>query len=210
MDERNDLGINAAGGTSGLGGAGSTPNLGAGRTGQTASNATSETERELERTRDMIAQAAAPVMAEKTQEAIEETGHRLANDDRIKNQLGRTAEAVKHDAERMVRERVGEVSDRLEGRANELKNRAADSLEDTARRLDDVADRHMDGSGGVRAQAGSLTHGAADSLESVSRYLRSHDVDELRGDLERQVRTRPLQTLLIGVAAGWLAGKILR
>lgn len=36
------------------------------------------------------------------------------------------------------------------------------------------------------------------------------DSGGLRGLLEHQVRERPLPTLLLGVLAGWVAGKLLR
>jgi ElaB/YqjD/DUF883 family membrane-anchored ribosome-binding protein len=186
MDQRNDLGMGATGGTS-SGGMG-TGGAGGSRAGQ---GGMSETERELERTRDVVAQSAAPALADKTQ-------------------LGRTAEAVKHDAERVVRERVDEAAGRLEGRANELKDRAAGGLEDAARRIDEMADRHLGEAEGLRGRASNLTHSAADSMESVARYLRTNDVGELQADLEKQVRTRPLQTLLVAVAAGWLVGKVIR
>jgi ElaB/YqjD/DUF883 family membrane-anchored ribosome-binding protein len=205
MDQRNDTGLNAPGGTPAAGAA-NTPNLNPER----ERSAMPETERELERTRDMVAQAAAPVMAEKTQEAIEETGRRLAGDERIKNQIERTTDAIKHDAQRMVSDQVNRVTGRIEDRANELKDRAAGSLEDTAQRIDDLADRHLDGGQGVRAQAGNLAHSTADTFESAARYLRSNDMGALQSDLERQVRRHPMQTLLVAVAAGWVAGKILR
>ena len=62
----------------------------------------------------------------------------------------------------------------------------------------------------MKARAGDMAHGLADGMESAAGYLRSNDVEQLRGDLRRQMRERPLQTLLIGVAAGWVVGKILR
>lgn len=172
-------------------------------TGIPRSTGQSETERELERTRDMLARTAAPVMAEKAQEAITETADRLSHSGAIGDQMKRTATAMKHDAERAVEQKV-------QDRVNQGMGHAATGLDTAARKLDDFADRQGMGATGNKAKAVNLAHGAADSMESVSRYLRSNDAADLQHDMERQVRENPLQTLLVGVAAGWLIGKILR
>jgi len=173
----------------------------------------SRTEREIERTRDMVAEAAAPVMAEKTQEAIKETAQRLTEGpmgDQMKEQMRRTASAVRADARDALRARAGEVRERLEDRANDFMDRAATGLENAARRMDSMADRQGTGRGKAQARAGEFAHDAADRMEDIAGYLRENDVRAVQRDLEQQVRERPLQTLLIGVAAGWVAGKILR
>ena len=41
-------------------------------------------------------------------------------------------------------------------------------------------------------------------------YLRGSDADDLRRDVETRVREKPLQSVLVAVAAGWLVGKIVR
>jgi hypothetical protein len=55
-----------------------------------------------------------------------------------------------------------------------------------------------------------MTHSVAGLMESTAEFLRTNDVDSLRSELRRRMRERPLQTLMIGVAAGWVMGKILR
>lgn len=175
-----------------------------------AGRPTSETERELERTRDLVAERAAPVMAEKTQEAVKEAASQTMHDPEVQDQVKRTAKAAQHDAGRMAREQVGKLGGRAETKINEGMQQAADRLETAAERLDRLADERIDGPSGTRARAGDLAHSAADTMESVARYLRDNDAQGLRSDLERQVREKPVQTLLVGVAAGWIAGKILR
>lgn len=208
----------------GAGGAANTPPFGTQRTavdtaadhqippetGGTNTGGTTETEREVERTRDVLAKSAAPVVAEHMQEAVEETASRVASDPQVKEQMKRTASAVQHDAQRMAKEKVGEVTGKVQERVNQKMNQAADTIDSAARRLDDLADRQTQGATGPRARAGEMAHTAADTMESVANYLRSNDVQGLRRDMERQVNERPLQTLLVAVAAGWLAGKILR
>ncbi|MDQ3557454.1 MAG: hypothetical protein M3409_11865, partial [Gemmatimonadota bacterium] len=76
--------------------------------------------------------------------------------------------------------------------------------------LKGIGGRAAAGSTGASAQMGSIANGAAGAMESTARYLRDNDVEALRQDLEGQVKENPLQTLLIGVAAGWIVGKILR
>lgn len=170
----------------------------------------SETERELERTRDLVAERAAPVMAEKTQEAVTEAASQAMHDPEVRDQVKRTAKAAQHEAGDMVREKAGQLGERAETRINEGMQQAADRLETAAERLDRLAEERIDGESGARARAGDLAHSAADTMESVARYLRENDAQGLRSDLERQVRDKPVQTLLVGVAAGWVAGKILR
>jgi ElaB/YqjD/DUF883 family membrane-anchored ribosome-binding protein len=47
-------------------------------------------------------------------------------------------------------------------------------------------------------------------MEDVADYLRTSDFDRLRGDVETQVREKPLQSLFVAAAAGWMLGKIMR
>lgn len=108
------------------------------------------------------------------------------------------------------REQAGEVRHRTENRINQTLDQAADGLETAARQLDDLVDRQAAGATGTKARAGRAAHSTADTMESIARYLRDSDAQSLQRDLEQQIRTNPIQTLLIGVAAGWITGKILR
>lgn len=170
----------------------------------------SETEQELERTRDLIAERAAPVVVEKTQQAIKEAADRTMHDPEVKDQVRRTATAAQHDAQRIAKERLSGIAARAETRINEGLQQAADRLEDAAERLDRLAGENMAEASGMRGRAGGVAHDVADTIESVARYLRDHDARGLQSDLERQVRQQPVQMLLVGIATGWVAGKILR
>lgn len=175
--------------------------------GTSGGGGASETERVLEDTRDTVARTAGPVVAEKMQEAVEETAHRMQG--QMGEQTSRLATAVKHDAQQAVKDRVGNVANRVEDQANRAMDRAADGLETAANRLDSMADQ-QGGGGGAMGRAGDMAHRAADTMESTARYLRDNDVRALQHDLERMTRERPLQMVLMGVAAGWVLGKILR
>lgn len=106
--------------------------------------------------------------------------------------------------------RVDQLGDRLEESVNQQMHRTAEQLDTAAEQIDRFADQRTRGATGVKAQAGAMAHSVADVLETASSYLRDNDVESLRADLGRQLRERPLQTLLVGVAAGWVVGKILR
>jgi ElaB/YqjD/DUF883 family membrane-anchored ribosome-binding protein len=97
----------------------------------------------------------------------------------------------------------------LEDRANQVLGRAAEGLETAANRLSGLTERGGE-QGGALGRATDFAQQAAGTMESTARYLRDNDVRALQSDVERMVREKPLQTLLIGVAAGWVLGKILR
>jgi hypothetical protein len=96
----------------------------------------------------------------------------------------------------------------LQGRADQLMDQAADQLDEVAGRIDGLAERVPNKGLGVKAQG--LASGAADTLESVARFLRDNDVDTLQRDLGRIASQHPLQSLLAAVGAGFIVGKLLR
>lgn len=104
----------------------------------------------------------------------------------------------------------GQIRNKTQDRLNDGLRTAADRLESAAENIDGIAEDRLDDAGGRRARAGELAHTFADSLDSLADYLRDNDIQSLQRNLERQVRERPLQTILVGVAAGWVVGKILR
>ncbi|HEX7239096.1 MAG TPA: hypothetical protein VF263_02430, partial [Longimicrobiaceae bacterium] len=107
--------------------------------------------------------------------------------------------------------RLGGALGQVEERANDALSRGADVLESAAQRLSGLAGQGgQGGQGGAMGRAGDLASQAAGTMESTARYLRDNDVRALQGDLERMTREKPLQTLLVAVAAGWVLGKILR
>ena len=108
-------------------------------------------------------------------------------------------------AQRMARE----LGERVEGRLNRSLGGAAARLQAAAGRIDRLAER-PGAESPLAGPVGEVAHGVADLLETAAGYLRDHEVESLREDLRRQVRERPLQTLLLSVAAGWVVGKILR
>jgi hypothetical protein len=98
--------------------------------------------------------------------------------------------------------------DDLEERADRAMSEAAETLQSAADRLDRLADRIPQK--GVGNRAGAVGHGAADTLETVARFLRDNDVAGLQRDLGGLMSGRPLSMLLMAVGAGFVAGKLLR
>ncbi|MFA6243712.1 MAG: hypothetical protein WC655_22415 [Candidatus Hydrogenedentales bacterium] len=55
--------------------------------------------------------------------------------------------------------------------------------------------------------AGDATTAVADSLESSGRYLQEEGLKEMAEDVTKLIRRNPIQSLVIGVAAGYLVGR---
>lgn len=98
--------------------------------------------------------------------------------------------------------------DALQERADEMMDQAAERLEEVAEKVDSVAG--LIPKKGLGAQANTYGHTAADTLESVARWLRDNDTATLQRELGGLVATRPLSMLLLAVGAGFVAGKVLR
>jgi hypothetical protein len=103
--------------------------------------------------------------------------------------------------------RVGGL-DELQERADNLMDQAAEQLENVAEKVDSVAG--LIPKKGLGERANTYGHTAADTLESVARFLRDNDVSTLQRELGGLVATRPLSMLLLAVGAGFVAGKALR
>jgi hypothetical protein len=103
--------------------------------------------------------------------------------------------------------RVGGL-DELQERADNLMDQAAEQLETVAEKVDSVAG--LIPKKGLGERANTYGHTAADTLESVARFLRDNDVTTLQRELGGLVATRPLSMLLLAVGAGFVAGKALR
>ncbi|HEX6042646.1 hypothetical protein [Longimicrobium sp.] len=98
--------------------------------------------------------------------------------------------------------------DELKQRADGLMDTAAEKLEEVAEKVDSVAG--LIPKKGVGGQANAYGHTAADTLESVARWLRDNDTATLQRELGGLVANRPLSMVLLAVGAGFVAGKVLR
>jgi ElaB/YqjD/DUF883 family membrane-anchored ribosome-binding protein len=121
--------------------------------------------------------------------------------DRVGDKLEEGRERVQEAVEQ-GRERVGEAVDT--GRS-----RLAGQIETLGDRLEERG-RSMEDRGGVQRRAGHVAVRASEALDSSADYLRTHDVGEMRVDLERTIRERPLLSVGVAVGAGFLLARILR
>lgn len=90
-----------------------------------------------------------------------------------------------------------------------IRARAGDGLDyaaDAARRLGHRArDR-----GGFAGQAEPIAYRVGDSFQSAASYVRTHDLDDMRDDVELGVRRSPIKALAIAAIGGFLLGRLIR
>jgi hypothetical protein len=98
--------------------------------------------------------------------------------------------------------------DQLRDRADNMMDQAAERLEEVAERVESVAG--LIPKKGIGEQANNYGHTAADTLETVARWLRDNDTATLQRELGGLVANRPLSMMLLAVGAGFVAGKVLR
>lgn len=131
-----------------------------------------------------------------------------------------SGEGIETDLANLVRERMESLSARARvaaermkaragGAAMDARARAASGLERAADRLDAEAARR-EGAGGMQGRAASAAHRLADGLDQTADYVRASGADLLRHDLEEQVRTSPVRTVLVLFGVGFVIGRILR
>lgn len=124
----------------------------------------------------------------------------------------------KPETEDMVDQVKAKAADALD-RAKEQGGQAVSAVEDTANQgIDRAAEAAQGLAATIRQQAGKLpgdqasdlAYQAAGNLERGAEYLRQTDVAEMRGDLEDLIRRYPAQSLLVGLAAGFLVARAFR
>ena len=79
---------------------------------------------------------------------------------------------------------------------------AKEKLHDTGKQMADKADQAL-------TQIGGVLHKAADQLEAGSQYLSDSRVSDMQADLAQMIRKYPTQSLLAGLALGFLTGSVL-
>ncbi len=89
------------------------------------------------------------------------------------------------------------------------RERVADAFDSIGERIEDRG-RIMRRRGGARGRAGRAAVAAGHAFEAGADYLREHEIDEMQRELEGRVRERPLASLALAAAAGFLLARILR
>lgn len=105
--------------------------------------------------------------------------------------------------------RVDELRERAGDTVAQARFRAADGLSAAAERLDRMA-AEQDMEPGAKGRAAEAAHRVAGGMDATANFLRSPDTDQLRSDFEEAVREKPMQAVLITLAAGFVVGRLLR
>jgi hypothetical protein len=100
------------------------------------------------------------------------------------------------DAASQVRERAAQFSRAASRKADDTRGFTADTLHDTAESVRHCGQTSGDAISGIANET-------ADSFESGARYVRSHDLRGMVGDV---VRKNPGLSLIAAVAAGFIIG----
>jgi ElaB/YqjD/DUF883 family membrane-anchored ribosome-binding protein len=102
-----------------------------------------------------------------------------------------------------AQEKAQEYGAKAQEQAEHAREQSAGGMERAAEMLRDKTE----GANGMPAEAGAK---AAETLDSASGYLRSHDTREIWNDVEVYAREHPTQALAGAVVTGFLLGRILR
>ena len=104
-----------------------------------------------------------------------------------------------------VKEKAGQMADKVAETVDRQRDNAASGLDRAAFTLHQKAE---DIPGG--ATATQITHTIADGMESVARYVRETDFDEIKENVLETCRKYPAQTLIGALAVGFLVGRAIR
>ncbi len=98
---------------------------------------------------------------------------------------------------------------RASGMADRGRTRMADAFDNIGVRIEDRG-RRMRRRGGARGRAGRAAIAAGHAFEAGADYLREHEWDEIREEVEARVRERPLASLALAAAGGFVLARIFR
>lgn len=107
-------------------------------------------------------------------------------------------------------EPVGDADlDRANGIADRGRAHVADAFDAIGERIEDRG-HVLRSRGGSRRAAGQAAIRAGHAFEAGAEYLRDHDVDEMKREIETRVRERPLASLAVAAVAGFVLARIVR
>lgn len=93
------------------------------------------------------------------------------------------------------------------GPVERARTAAGGKLEDTARRVRELGERAAMKNRALE-RARPLADNAAAGLDSAARYVRERELDQMRSDLESQVRRHPLASVAVAFLAGYALRRI--
>ncbi len=83
----------------------------------------------------------------------------------------------------------------------------SEDLGEETRRTGVQSDLGINGAEGPRAR---LQARATRAVEVSTEYLRGHDVEDMRTDLEREIRAHPIKSIALALGAGYVLGRLFR
>jgi hypothetical protein len=95
-----------------------------------------------------------------------------------------------------------------DGRAVQVRRAASERLEDAARRVRDMGDR-VASKNQILGRTRPLVYNAAEGIDGAADYVRTHELDEMRTDLETQIRRHPLVAIGVAFLAGYTVRRLL-
>ncbi|HEU5090392.1 MAG TPA: hypothetical protein VFT99_23215 [Roseiflexaceae bacterium] len=105
------------------------------------------------------------------------------------------------DAARDAQHKAEAVASDVNTRADETMTTAGEKMEELAQSVREKA---------PEGKLGDVAYTAANKLEEGGRYLQEADLESIRTDLERVIRQRPIESLLIGFGVGYLLARATR
>ena len=141
------------------------------------------------------------------------------NSNATERELDRTADKA-HDAVDAARDKAADIADQ----AQRVGSQAVDQAQKVGAQVADKADaatttvgeKMTDVAQTIREKAptsgpvAEAADSAAQTLERAGTYLREQDLADMRADLEGIIRRHPIESLLIGLAAGYLLARGMR
>ena len=119
---------------------------------------------------------------------------------------------VKQTANDLSSKAPGEIVDDARAKAAEVGDAAASKVDSamtaTGEQMSTLAQTVREKA--PEGKAGEVAVKAADALDRGGEYLQAADLQMVRGDLERVIREHPIESLLVGVAIGYLAARATR
>jgi len=108
------------------------------------------------------------------------------------------------DALDQAKAKGGEIQENVQHATEQGMDKAASAAEGLAGTLREKADQLP----GDRTT--ELAYQAAGGLERGAEYLRDADLNNIRGDVETMIRKYPMQSIAVGIAAGFLLARLFR
>lgn len=158
-------------------------------------------------------------------ERLQSEGERAINSaaERTSDLAQRVSDRARQATDDIRSKDTGELIDDARAKASDLAETARQKTSEAGAVAADKVETAMNATGEqftnlaqtVRERApegrmGDVASTAADAIERSGQYLQQADLQSIRGDLERIIRDRPIESLLVGLGVGYLLARSMR